>query len=136
MPIMRPSTCSGTPEIMCFGGVAEPLRPVLPHQIVIAADAAGGDDHRLRAQREIADDLARAALAALDARRLEDRAADAVDRAVGDRQRIDAVAEFEGQPAAASAASRARRSNGSTMPGPVPQVTWKRGTELPWPIAS
>ncbi|MHC2709055.1 hypothetical protein ACVIQS_001916 [Bradyrhizobium diazoefficiens] len=33
-------------------------------------------------------------------------------------------------------ASRARRSNGSTMPGPVPQVTWKRGTELPWPIAS
>jgi hypothetical protein len=30
---------------------------------VVAADAAGSDDHRLRAQREIADDLARTALA-------------------------------------------------------------------------
>ena len=32
--------------------------------------------------------------------RREDRAADAVDGAVGDAERIDAVAEFEGQPAA------------------------------------
>ena len=48
--IMRPSTCSGTPEIMNFGG--SPRRwPVLPDHVVIAADAAGGDDHRLRAQR-------------------------------------------------------------------------------------
>jgi hypothetical protein len=31
-------------------GIAEPLRPVLPYQIVIAADAAGGDDHGLRLQ--------------------------------------------------------------------------------------
>jgi hypothetical protein len=27
------------------------------------------------------------------------------------------------------------RSNGSTTPGPVPQVMWKRGTKLPWPFA-
>ncbi len=80
--------------------VAEPLRPVLPDQIVIAADAAGGDDHGLRPQAEIADHLARTALAALDIVGLEDRAADAVDGAVGDRQRIDAVTEPEGQPAA------------------------------------
>ena len=46
--------------------LAEALRPVLPDQIVIAADAAGGDDHRLRAQREIADDFARRTLAARD----------------------------------------------------------------------
>ena len=29
--------------------------------------------------------------------------------------------------------SRTRRSKGSTSPGPVPQVMWKRGTELPCP---
>ena len=32
-------------------------------------------------------------------------------------------------------AARTRRSNGSTTPGPVPQVMWKRGTELPGPSA-
>ncbi len=36
----------------------------------------------------------------------------------------------------AATCSRTRRSNGSTTPGPVPQVMWKRGTELPWPSAS
>ena len=35
----------------------------------------------------------------------------------------------------AATAARTRRSNGSTTPGPVPHVTWKRGTELPWPSA-
>ena len=64
---------------------AKPLRPVLPDQVVIAADAAGSDDHGLRVKREVADDFARTALAALDGVRLEDRAADAVDGAVGDR---------------------------------------------------
>ena len=83
-----------------FWRLAETFRPVLPHQIVIAADAAGGDDHGLRAQAEIAGDFSRRTLAALDAVRLEDRAADAVDGAVGDAERIDAVAEFEGQAAA------------------------------------
>ncbi len=45
-------------------------------------------------------DLARAALAALGMVRLEDRAGDAIDGAVGDAERIDAVAEPERQPAA------------------------------------
>ena len=31
--------------------------------------------------------------------------------------------------------ARTRRSNGSTTPGPVPQVMWKRGTLLPGPSA-
>ena len=35
----------------------------------------------------------------------------------------------------AAAAARTRRSNGSTTPGPVPQVTWNRGTLLPGPLA-
>ena len=30
-----------------------------------------------------------------------------------------------------SAACFARAANGATRPGPVPQVMWKRGTELP-----
>src|SRR5258708_36101170 len=58
--------------------VAEALRPVLPDQIVIAADASGSDDHGLRTQREIAGHLARAALAALDRVGLEDRPRDAI----------------------------------------------------------
>src|SRR5712672_822467 len=82
-----------------FRRSAKALRPVLPDQIVIAAHAAGGDDHRLRAQREVADNFARTALAALDMIRREDRAADAIDDAVGDAERIDAVAEFESQAA-------------------------------------
>ena len=31
--------------------------------------------------------------------------------------------------------SRTRATNGARMPGPVPQVTWKRGTELPCSVA-
>src|SRR3954469_5503 len=34
-----------------------------------------------------------------------------------------------------SAAARTRAMNGPTTPGPVPQVMWNRGTELPWPVA-
>ena len=83
-----------------FRRFAETLRPVLPDQIVIAADAAGSDDHRLGVQREVADGFARTALAALGVVRLQDRSADPVDGAGGDRERIDAVAEFECQAAA------------------------------------
>jgi uncharacterized protein len=35
----------------------------------------------------------------------------------------------------ASTAARTRRTNGSTIPGPVPHTMWKRGTELPGPVA-
>ena len=67
---------------------------------MIAADAAGRHDHRLRMQLEIADDLARAAFAALDVIRFQDRARDAVDDTIGEAKRIDAVAEAERQMAA------------------------------------
>ena len=107
MPIIRPSTCSGTPEIMNFGGSPSRFGQFFSHQVVIAADAAGGDDHRLRAQRKIAGDFSRRTLAALDAVRFEDRAADAVDNAIGDGERIDAVAELEGQAAAVLRLARA-----------------------------
>src|SRR5579864_3750312 len=90
-----------------FWRLAEPLRPVRPHQIMIAADAAGRHDHVLRLQRKLADDVARRALAALDAVGFENGAADAVHRAVGDRERIDAMAELEDQPAALGGLARA-----------------------------
>src|SRR3954467_6356214 len=35
----------------------------------------------------------------------------------------------------ASTAARTRRAHGSTTPGRVPQTMWKRGTELPGPVA-
>ncbi|GAA3021363.1 hypothetical protein GCM10020229_35730 [Kitasatospora albolonga] len=34
-----------------------------------------------------------------------------------------------------AAAARTRAAKGATRPGPVPQVMWKRGTELPGPVA-
>ena len=80
--------------------IPQALRPVLPHQIVVAANAAGGDDHGLRTQFEAADNLARTAVSALVVISLEDRAGDAIDSAVGDAQRIDPVAKPERQPAA------------------------------------
>ncbi len=57
-----------------FRWIAEALGPVLPDQIVIAAEAAGGDDHGLGVQREIAGDLARTAFSPLGIVRREDRA--------------------------------------------------------------
>src|SRR6201746_792524 len=86
---------------------AEALGPVLPDQIVIAADAARGNDHGLGAQREVAAPLARRPLAALDGVGLENRAADAFDGAVGDNKRIDAVAELEDDLAALVGFARA-----------------------------
>src|ERR1700686_2990983 len=70
--------------------LAEPLRPVLADQVVIAADAPGGDDPGRRAKGKVADGAARTALAALDITGFEDRTADAVDGAAGDRERVDA----------------------------------------------
>ena len=75
--------------------LAEPLRPMAPHQLVIAADAAGGDDDRLRAQRERADEPARACGAALGVARLQHVALHAVDGAAGLGQRRHAMAEAE-----------------------------------------
>jgi hypothetical protein len=90
-----------------FRRLTQALRPVLPDQIVIAADAAGGDDHGLGAQRKIADDFARAAFAPRDVIGLKNRTRDPIDRAAGDRERIDAVAELEGQMAARLRIARA-----------------------------
>ena len=85
----------------------EPARPVLADEVVIAADAARGDDHRLRPQGELAGGDARTGNAAFHGGRLKDHAAHAVDGAVGGRERIDAVAETEFQLAARLRLARA-----------------------------
>ncbi|MGY2939739.1 hypothetical protein ACVWZ6_009341 [Bradyrhizobium sp. GM6.1] len=85
---------------------AESLRPVLPHQLVIAADAAGRHDHGLGLQRKLADNIARRTLAALDIVGGENGAADAIHRTIGDRERIDAMAEPKAQPAASDRLAR------------------------------
>src|SRR6202165_4531384 len=85
------------PGDVAFRRFPEAFRPVLPHQIVIAAEAAGGDDHGLRAQREVAGDFTRAAFSPLDMIRVEDPSAYAIDGGVGARQRRDTVTEPECQ---------------------------------------
>jgi hypothetical protein len=79
-----------------LGRGAEPGRPVLPYEIVVGADAAGGDDHDRGAQLELADDRTGAGLAAGGAARLQDRAAYAGDGAARGHEPVDAVPELEG----------------------------------------
>ena len=55
MPIIRPSTCAGTPLSNCSGTRPIRLGQFLPDQIVVAADAAAGDDDRRCAELELAD---------------------------------------------------------------------------------
>ena len=44
----------GHPAEQLFGHPAHPLGPVLPDQVMVSADAATGDDHRRRAELELA----------------------------------------------------------------------------------
>ena len=113
---MRPSTWSGTPEIICVGGVPRRSGQLRAHELVVAADAAGGDDHGLRLERELADRRRAMLGCAARARRsgASTVAAHAVDRA-GARcvERVDAVAEAQVDEPARLRPSRTRRTNGS-----------------------
>ena len=75
--------------------LAEPRRPGLADQVVVAADAAGGDQHRLRGVLEVLDLDPRRRLAALDGRGLQHLAAYAGHGAVVGHQAVDAVPEAE-----------------------------------------
>ena len=100
--------------------------PPIPPEVTITAS---------RCQLELADNVPRARPPARAGVGCEHRAGDTVDDAVRDREPVDAVAEAQlDEPVAPP--SRTAATNGSISPGPVPQVTWKRGTELPGPFAS
>ncbi len=125
---------AGTPESIFSGGSAEPLGPLGADQVVVAADTAGGDDHRLGLQLEGGRDLTAARGAALRPARLQDLAGDRVERPGRAGQAGDPVAEPQPDEPLGDALADAALE--ATTPGPVPQVMWKRGTELPWPLAS
>ncbi len=74
---------------------AQPPRPILAHEVMIGADPAGRDNHRRRLQLEFTDDIARTLETALHLGGRQKRAADTIDDAIGLRQLIDAVPEFE-----------------------------------------
>ena len=111
--------------------------PVLADQVVVAADAAGGDDHRRRAQLEVADLVAVldcAARARVVGSSTVPRTP--IDGAVRRRSARRPGGGSEGRRGRARGGLARRRANGSTTPGPVPHVMWKRGTELPCPIGA
>ena len=71
----------------------EAVRPVRADQVEVAADAAGGHDHRGSVQLELANLGARAAGAARGLARLEDRPLYAVHRPAGDGEPVHPVPE-------------------------------------------
>ena len=103
----------------------------------LRADAAGGDDHRLgrggrsrrRPSREVGAPRATSAGSSISPRTPVDGAARAVtSSSTRCRNRSGHLTVPDG--------SRTRRTNGSSTPGPVPQMMWNRGTELPCPPAA
>ena len=134
MPIMRPSTWAGTPEIICCGG--GPRRsgqaartaswsPPMPPEVTTTLGAP-----RLNVSTAVRElDSPRAT--SEGSRTVPDTpvTAPAVTSSASTRWRKRIVTR------PSSTACCTRRRNGSRMPGPVPQTMWKRGTELPWPVA-
>src|SRR5947208_3401210 len=80
---------------------AEALWPIAAHQLMVAADAARRDDHRLRAQCERAHHAARTRYAARGVACLQHLALDAIDDAAGPAQSRDAITKTECDEAAA-----------------------------------
>ena len=120
---------------MWRGGAPEALGPVAAHEVVVGADAAGGDDDGLRAQLEVADDR-RASWPRRARRALGSRTSPATpSTAPPVMSSASTLWRKRSSTRPRRSASRTRRTNGSSRPGPVPHVMWKRGTELPGPVA-
>ncbi len=106
-----------------LGRIAQPLRPALAHEIVVAADAAGRDDDGLRLECKIADHGARAGMSALDRAGLQDLAVHAVDDPGRGGEATDAMAEAQrGEPlllALAHAGDERGNDAGPGAPGDV-----------------
>lgn len=118
-----------------LGRGAQPLGPLGADEVVVAADAAGGDDHRLGLQLEGAGGLPAARGAALGGAGLQDLAGDRVERPGRAGETGDPVAEAQLDEALGDALADAALEGGDDT-GAGPQVMWKRGTELPCPVAS
>ena len=128
---MRPSTCLGTPEIRFFGAgpsrsgqlrrTMSKLAPMPPEVTITACAVASNSPTASRV---------------VSAPRTASVGASTVPRTPVTTPPLDVSASTRWRNANCTLpAARTRRSNGSTRPGPVPHVMWKRGTELPWPVA-
>ena len=122
---------------MCFGRLAQPRRPVLAHQVVIAADAARrrrsppGPAARTRpTPRASWAGRARPSLGSRISPRTPSTTPPLRVSSLTRWRNLSAIQPTLRPPRAPGA------TNGSSTPGPVPQVTWKRGTELPWPAGA
>src|SRR2546430_14853696 len=67
-------------------GVAQAFGPVTAHQFMIAANATGGDNHRLGFESELTHDHPRTRHAALDGARFQHLPVHAINHAVGHRE--------------------------------------------------
>ena len=131
---IEPSTYAGTPEIIDVG--AAPRRaghclrtsswfPPMPPDDTIVAPAVISNEPTT--SREVA-----VPRAAPDGARISPAApvtAPSAVRSVVTRWRGRIVTRPRASPSSTAA------WNGATIPGPVPQVMWNRGTELPGPVA-
>ncbi len=100
-----------------LGNPAHASRPVLADEVVVAADAAAGHDHRRCAELEVADDVPRRRCAARRVGRLQYRTPHPDDRAVGDDEFIDPVPMREAHPGLVrQAGGRTRRRSPGRSP--------------------
>ncbi len=101
------------------GRLPQPGRPRLADQVVVAADAAAGDDHGLGTQLEVADRDARGRAAPLRVVRLQHLTAYARGRAALDDEVVHTVAEGEADPpllGVGAYAALERRDHAGTRP--------------------
>ena len=134
MPSIRPSTWAGTPATIVFGGVpsraGQALRtrswlPPMPPEVTITACA-----------RSSKSPTSTRLLALPRSTRVGSRTAPRTPTTVPPSTTSSSTrCRKANRIRPVATCSRTRRSNGATTPGPVPQVMWKRGTELPWPSA-
>ena len=110
-------------------------RPVAAHQLVVVADAAGGDDDgRRRGARS-----RRPRRGRTSRRARQSSSASTVPRTPTTAPSSTTSSSTWWRNAKRTSPCGLGLSTGSakirTTSGPVPQVRWKRGTELPWPVA-
>src|SRR3954468_3243411 len=131
---IRPSTCAGTPESSRFG--AGPRRagqflrtsswlPPMPPEVTTTACAVISNGST--STRELASPRA-TSLGSSTCPRTPVTAPSVTTRSSTRCRNRSWTRPF-------SAASFTLRANGATIPGPVPQTMWNRGTELPCPVA-
>lgn len=125
----------GHPAEQLLGDPAHAHRPVLAHQFMVAADPATGDDHRRRAELEVADHVSRRRRPSGCIGRFQHRPPDPDDGTVGDDELVDAVAVREPDPGVAHQTAGEHVDDG--RPGPPGDVEARHRIAMPQrPVAA